>query len=252
MELKMALNIKDLTLSFYGLKALDSLSFQIEEQSITAIIGPNGSGKTTLLNTISGFLKPDAGEIYFKGQNITHLAPYKVSKIGIGRTFQVLRLFPQLTVMENMLIALGMEKKEGVLYGINPFVRHSNIVLEEKADKLLSLVGLQSKVNEYAGNLSHGQRRLLEILRVVAINPDLYLFDEPTAGVFPELRTKILEIFRFLKNEGSTIIFVEHDMDAVRNGAERVIVLDAGKIIADGKPDVILESEPVIKAYFGG
>ncbi|MDH5684678.1 MAG: ABC transporter ATP-binding protein [candidate division WOR-3 bacterium] len=246
------LHLINITRTFDGVKALDSLSFEISKQSITAIIGPNGSGKTTLFNVITKFLKPDTGKVIFKGKNITYLAPYKISNIGIGRTFQTIRIFPQITVMENMLLALEKGRIEGLFYGLNPFIKHSSKELERKAEELLSKVELKDKINEYAGNLSHGQRRLLEIMRAVALNADLYLFDEPTAGVFPEVRIRILTLFKSLKEEGKTIIFVEHNMETVREGAERVIVLDKGKIIADGEPKIALESEKVIEAYFGG
>jgi len=246
------LSVVNLTKQFDGVKALDSLSFEIDEQTITAIIGPNGSGKTTLFNVICGFLRPDNGNIIFNDKKITYFAPYKISKIGIGRTFQMIRIFPQITVMENMLLALQPERKEGLLYGLNPFIKHSDKELEEKANILLKMAELKDKSNEYAGNLSHGQRRLLEIMRAVALDADLYLFDEPTAGVFPEVRTRILDLFKSLKEQGKTIVFVEHNMETVREGAERVIVLDKGKIITDGKPAEVLDSKKVIEAYFGG
>lgn len=248
---KTILQVQDMTKSFDGVKALDSLSFEIEKQTITAIIGPNGSGKTTFFNVICKILKPDNGRIFFNGENITYFDTHKISRIGIGRTFQTVRVFPQISVMENMLLALQPVRKEGLLYGLNPFIKHSDKELEEKAYKLLLMAELKDKSNEFAGNLSHGQRRLLEIMRAVALDADLYLFDEPTAGVFPEVRTRILNLFKNLKEQSKTVVFIEHNMETVREGAERVIVLDKGKIIADGKPDEVLDSKKVIEAYFG-
>ncbi|MEN9978749.1 MAG: ABC transporter ATP-binding protein [candidate division WOR-3 bacterium] len=246
------LQLINVTRTFDGLKALDSLSLSINRRTITAIVGPNGSGKTTLFNVITGLLRPGAGTIIFKGRNITYLAPDKIARSGIGRTFQAIRVFPQITVIENMLLALEKERIQGLFYGLNPFIRHSSEKLTAKAVELLSMVELRNKINEFAGDLSHGQRRLLEIMRAVALDADLYLFDEPTAGVFPEVRTRILNLFKLLKENGKTIIFVEHNMDAVLDGAQRVIVLDKGKIIADGEPGLVLENEKVVEAYFGG
>ncbi len=180
------------------------------------------------------------------------MAPYKIAKKGMGRTFQIIRVFPQLSVMENMLLPLEEEKKEGFIYSINPFSKYSSKPLVEKAIEILKEVELQDKVNELAGNLSHGQRRLLEIVRARALDAELYLFDEPTAGVFPEIRERIIQLFKDWKKQGKTIIFVEHDMETVREAADRVIVLDKGKIIADGEPAVALEEKVVIDAYFGG
>lgn len=243
-----------LSKSFDGVKALDNTYIDIKRTTITAIIGPNGSGKTTFLNVVSGFLEADRGKrgILFNGENIVALAPYKISKRGIYRTFQIIRVFPQLTVMDNMLLPLEYEKREGFFYSINPFSRYSSRSLEDKAIKLLEEVELQYKVKELAGNLSHGQRRILEIMRARALEADLYLFDEPTAGVFPEIRERIIRLFKDWKTKGKTIIFVEHDMETVREGADRVIVLDKGKIISDGDPAAVLEETIVVDAYFGG
>ncbi|MEO0267472.1 MAG: ABC transporter ATP-binding protein [candidate division WOR-3 bacterium] len=246
------LKLINVSKSFGGVKALDSLNLEIMRQTINAIIGPNGSGKTTLLNVITKFLKPDTGKIIFHGKDITYLLPHQIACIGIGRTFQIIRIFPQITVMENMLLALERGKVEGLFFGLNPFIKYSSKKFEEKAKELLGKVGLEDKINELAENLSHGERRLLEIMRAVALNADLYLFDEPAAGVFPEVRTRIFNLFKSLKEEGKTIIFVEHNMDAVQECAERVIVLDKGKIISDGKPEIVLKDKGVIKAYFGG
>jgi ABC-type branched-subunit amino acid transport system ATPase component len=251
-SLGVVLEVQNLSKSFDGVKALDNLNFEIEKQSINAIVGPNGSGKTTLFNVICKLIKLDNGKIFLNGENITYFDTHKISRIGIGRTFQTIRVFPQISVMENMLLALQTERKEGLLYGLNPFIKHSDKELEEKAYKLLLMAELKDKSHEYAGNLSHGQRRLLEIMRAVALDADLYLFDEPTAGVFPEVRTRILNLFKSLKEQNKTIIFVEHNMETVREGAERVIVLDKGKIIADGNPNEVLDSKKVIEAYFGG
>jgi ABC-type branched-subunit amino acid transport system ATPase component len=164
----------------------------------------------------------------------------------------MIRIFPQIRVMENMLLALETDKKEGLFCAMNPFGKYSSRSLEEKARKMLSLVELEKESDKYAGELSHGNRRLLEVLRTIALDADLFLFDEPTAGVFSEIKTRILELFRRLISQGKTVIFVEHNMDTVREAAERVIVLHKGKILADGRPESVLESQPVVEAYFGG
>ena len=245
------LSLQNITKSFDGVVALDGVNLEFGKGSVNAIIGPNGSGKTTLFNVISGFLKPDFGKVVFRGKNITYLSPYRIARRGIGRTFQLIRIFSRMTVMENMLLALENARKEGLFYALNPLVKYDSTSLEEKAVKLISLGEIEDKADELAINLSHGQRRLLEILRAIALNADLYLFDEPTAGVFPEVRERILKIFDSLKDEGKTIIFIEHNMETVRD-AERVIVLDKGQVIADGFPGEVLESDVVIDAYFGG
>lgn len=249
----MLLSVKNISKSFGGLQALNSCSFDVKEGEILGLIGPNGSGKTTMFNVITGIYDTDNGNITFKGEDIEKWSPDARARFGISRTFQLIRLFSRLTVMDNMLIAQKYVHGEGFW---SQFFRKNHVEDEEKvkrrhAMKLLKIVSLHHKANDLAENLSYGQQKLLEIVRALATEPQLLLLDEPIAGVNPTMTRQILSIIKKLNDSGMTIVIIEHNMNVMMNFCDRMVVLDYGKEIVAGKPSSVRKNKKVVEAYLG-
>ncbi|MBU4257139.1 ABC transporter ATP-binding protein [Patescibacteria group bacterium] len=245
------LKIEDLNKFFGGIKAVDGCSFEIKEKTITALIGPNGSGKTTIFNLISGILRPDSGKIMLGGKDITDKSIEDISNLGISRLFQQTRLFNNLTVRENLLLALDNEDtKFWSVFVLRASADKKN-KFEKKIQEMLELVGLEEFADKLARDLSYGQKRLIELSRAI-LNPHNFLMlDEPVSGVAPRLREKIKEILIGLKEKGETILLIEHDMNFAFKISDDVIVLEKGRVIAEGKPDEIKNNPRVLEAYLG-
>lgn len=220
---------------FGGVRAVNGVSFTLDRGRIYGLIGPNGSGKTTLFNGITGLERLDAGRVRLEGQRVEGLRPWQIARRGVGRTFQVIRVFPELTALENLLV---------VTTGPNAAAR-------ARARELLAFVKLEGLADEYAGNLSYGQQKLVEFVRMLMRDPSLILLDEPAAGVNRTLLNDLLDAVRRLRDQGKTVLLVEHDMKVVMGLCETVFVLDHGEKIAEGPPGVIQSDERVIEAYFG-
>ena len=248
------LKVIDIHKSFGGLKALDGVSLEVERGSITGLIGPNGSGKTTLFNVISRFYPKDAGEIYLEGERIDELRPNEVAGKGLCRSFQISQVPEKMTVLENMLLAPKGQMGEGLWNAL--FGRRRGRSQErqnlEKALHLLNSVELTDLRNEYAGNLSGGQKKLLALGRILMADPEIILLDEPTAGVNPTLIKSLMRLIEDLRNGGKTFFFVEHNMKVISDICDKVYVLDFGRKIAEGTPREIQQNEEVLEAYLSG
>jgi ABC-type branched-subunit amino acid transport system ATPase component len=246
------LKVSNLGKSFGGVAAVHDCDFEVDSNSITALIGPNGAGKTTVFNLITGFISPDKGSIRFKNRSVVGKKPHEIANLGITRTFQLIRLFPKLTVMENLLLA---EHQIGENFFAAIFKPKKTRAEERRRRKrcmgFLKLVSLEQKANELAEELSYGQQKLVEIARVLATESELILLDEPVAGVNPVMRERIKQVLRQLQKAGKTILLIEHDMKFVMDVCDKVVVLDYGEEIAVGTPDEVMGDKRVLEAYLG-
>ncbi len=242
---------KDLQKSFGGLRAVDIDHLEIQRHTVTSLIGPNGAGKTTLFNLLTGFDKPDAGEWHLNGGGLVGIAAYRVARRGMVRTFQLTRSLARLTVMDNMLVAAKDNKGEGLWGALTGGWHATEDANEERASELLDRFGLDHMADEYAGSLSGGQRKLLEMARALMMDPEVVMLDEPMAGVNPALTQSLLGHITGLRDGGKTVVFVEHDMDVVQEISDWVIVMAQGRVIAEGPPDIIATNPSVIDAYLG-
>lgn len=237
---------------FGGLKAVDVDHFELQRGSITALIGPNGAGKTTFFNLLTGFDRPNQGEWTFDGRSLAGMAPYKVARTGMVRTFQLTKALSKMTVIENMLLGAPQQKGENFFKGLIPGLwRSQENANTARAEELLAHFKLDAKREDFAGSLSGGQRKLLEMARALMVKPHLVMLDEPMAGVNPALKQSLLDHIRELREAGMTVLFVEHDMDMVRDVSDWVVVMAQGRIIAEGPPREIMQQQAVIDAYLG-
>ncbi|MFB6134808.1 MAG: ABC transporter ATP-binding protein [Halanaeroarchaeum sp.] len=253
---RVVLRVEDLEKHFGGITAVDGASFEVERGTLTGLIGPNGAGKSTTFNLITGNHTPDGGRVHFDDADITGLDPHEVAHQGLARTFQIPRELSEMTVLENLMLAPLDQRGEALYRAVTPGLRagvkaDESAVLERSWD-MLEFFDIDHLATEFAGNLSGGQRKLLELSRVLMTDPQMVLLDEPFAGVNPTLEKKLLDHIHDLREEGYTFLIVEHDMDLIMNNCERVLVMHQGDILADGTPADIKSNEQVVEAYLGG
>ncbi|MDA8235199.1 MAG: ABC transporter ATP-binding protein [Clostridia bacterium] len=248
------LKVTNLTKTFGGLKAVSDVNIEINQGELVGLIGPNGAGKTTIFNLLTGVYEPTVGEVVFLGKNTRNLKPYEVNHLGMARTFQNIRLFNDLTVLDNVKIAYHSHAKHGVVSSIlrlPSFVKGEEEMIHKAID-FLKIFKLENKKDEIAKNLPYGEQRRLEIARALAAQPKLLLLDEPAAGMNPNETKELMEMIRWVREKFNlTILLIEHDMSLVMGVCERIYVLDYGQLIAHGKPEEIKNNPKVIEAYLG-
>ncbi|MDW0116962.1 ABC transporter ATP-binding protein [Sporosarcina thermotolerans] len=241
---------ENLTIRFGGHTAVSKVNFEMPAKQLKSIIGPNGAGKTTFFNLLSGELKATEGDVYFKGENITSMSSVARARLGLGRSFQITNVFPNLTVLEN--VRLAVQSKEKIRYQMYRHFTHYKKLLEE-SQRLIGVVLLQGKEHAIASQLSHGEKRKLEIAMLLALDTEVLLLDEPTAGMSLEEVPAILDVIKAIKQTGDkTILLIEHKMDMILDLSDSIMVLFNGKLLADGSPEEIMNNETVQNAYLGG
>jgi branched-chain amino acid transport system ATP-binding protein len=247
------LEVDDVTIRFGGLSALDSVTFDIHEGEILGLIGPNGAGKTTCFNVMTGVYQATSGQVRLDGRPLVKLKRHTITKLGMARTFQNIRLFKSMTVLENVMVGADVHSKVGFFGALFRTPRHRNTEQEsrERSRELLALVGITAREDELAANLSYGDQRRLEIARAMATGPKLLCLDEPAAGFNPAEKARLMELIRKVRDRGYTVLLIEHDMRLVMGVTDRIVVLEFGRKIAEGTPAEIRDNPAVIAAYLG-
>lgn len=252
-NVKPLLEVKGLSISFGGLKAVDSVDFKVNKGEIISIIGPNGAGKTTIFNLLTGIYTCDSGQVIFDGKEIQDQTPQEIVKAGIARTFQNIRLFREMRVIENVLTGMHINTHYNFLDLLFRTKKYKTIELEKtkKAIEILDSIGLKDKISDYPSNLPYGDQRRLEIARAIATEAKIIILDEPAAGMNPQESENLLDFIKNLVKRGYTILLIEHDMSVVMNVSDRIYVIDHGKKVAEGLPTEIANNKHVIEAYLG-
>ncbi len=247
------LKLTDISKRFSGLLAVDGLNIDVKEHTIHSLIGPNGAGKTTAVNLITGVLPLTTGKVEFNGEDITGLKTFEIARRGIGRTFQNIKVFPTMTLLENVMVGGHQLTRIGIVRGILDFknTRKEEKMLQEKAEALLNKLGMYDLRNEYMKNLPYGRQKISEIARAMMTDPKLILLDEPAAGLNPSERAELVSVIQKSFEEGFTFFLIEHNMDVVMNLSDHITVLSFGRMIAEGDPAAIKNDDEVIKAYLG-
>jgi branched-chain amino acid transport system ATP-binding protein len=252
-QAKKLLEVDDVSIRFGGLTALDSVTFDIHEGEILGLIGPNGAGKTTCFNVLTGVYQATSGQVRFDGTVLANMKRHRITRLGIARTFQNIRLFRSMTVLENVMVGADAHSRVGFWDALlrTPRHRHTEAESNARAKELLKIVGITARHDELAANLSYGDQRRLEIARAMATGPKLLCLDEPAAGFNPAEKKRLMDLIRRVRDEGYTVLLIEHDMRLVMGVTDRIVVLEFGRKIAEGAPEEIRDNPAVIAAYLG-